>query len=294
MSDEWERDSVLSPQPSALADLHLHTTHSDGRLAPAAVVEAAAARGLTTIAVTDHDVVSGLDEARAAGWRLGVEVIPGVELTARWRGRTCHLLGYGVAATAPRLVAALAAARAAAQDAVAAALDVLRTRGHELTPADLARFRARYPTPTTLLLALVQRRLLRSRADLLAILPCLRAAAPGLPAADTIALVHAAGGAAVLAHPGRRARGRPIDRADLAALAADDLDGVEVDHPAHDAAQRAAYAAMAGTLGLVATGGSDWHGRPRDPRPGSLGSDAASLDGLRGRMAARRAALVGR
>jgi predicted metal-dependent phosphoesterase TrpH len=283
--------SALSTQHSILADLHLHTTHSDGRLAPAAVVEAAAARGLATIAIADHDVVRGLGVAIAAGRGLGVEVIAGVELTARWQGRTCHVLGYGVHAAAPRLVAALERGRAAAQAAVAAALETLRARGYDLAPTDLARYQARYPTPTTLLLALVQRRLLRSRADLLALLPVLRAAAPGLPAAAAIALVHAAGGAAVLAHPGRRSRGRPLDGAALAALAADGLDGVEVEHPAHDAAQRAMYAALGDELGLVATGGSDWHGRPRDRGPGALGVTAARQDHLRARIAARRAAV---
>jgi len=272
-------------------DLHLHTAHSDGRLAPAVVVEAAVARGLKTIAVVDHDVVSGLEEARAAGERLGVEVIAGVELTARWRGRTCHILGYGFDPATPRLHKTLAHGRAAAEAAVAAALDALRARGYDLSSADLARYHARYPTPTTLLLALVQRRLLRSRADLLAILPLLRASAQGMPAAEAIGLMHAAGGAAVLAHPGRRARGVALDRAAVAALAAAGLDGVEVVHPSHDGAQRAAFGDLADALGLVATGGSDWHGRPRDPLPGSLGVDGTRFARLRARIEQRRAAV---
>jgi 3',5'-nucleoside bisphosphate phosphatase len=273
--------------PLLAADLHLHTTHSDGRLAPAAVVEAAAARGLATVAIVDHDVVSGLDEAVDAGQRLGVEVIPGIELTARWQGRTCHLLGYGFDPTAARLRDALERGRAAAQTAVAAALDALRARGYDLSPAELVRYRARYPTPTTLLLTLVQRRLLRSRADLQAVLPLLRASAPGLPVAEAIALVHEAGGAAVLAHPGRRTRGVPLDRSAVAALAGDGLEGVEVEHPAHAPAQRAYYAALTDELGLLATGGSDWHGRPREPLPGTLGVDHPRLEQLRGCIRAR-------
>ncbi|HEY7063294.1 MAG TPA: PHP domain-containing protein [Chloroflexota bacterium] len=272
------------------ADLHLHTTCSDGRLGPAAVIEAAAARGLAVVAVVDHDVLSGFDEAVEAGRRLGVEVLAGVELTAAWRGRTCHLLGYGFDPAAPRLVEALERVRAAAQAAVSGALDVLRARGYPLTDADVAGFRARYPTPTTLLLALVRRRLLRSRTDLVALLPLLRASTPGLPAAEAIVLLHAAGGAAVLAHPGRRSRGVPLDGDALAALAADGLDGVEVEHPVHGPTERAAYAALTAQLGLIATGGSDWHGRPRDAGPGALGTSGEALEALRERIRRRASA----
>jgi predicted metal-dependent phosphoesterase TrpH len=258
------------------------------------VVELAAARGLQTIAIVDHDVVSGLEEACLAGQRLGVEVIAGIELTARWQGRTCHVLGYGFDPTAGKLLDTLGRGRATAEAAVAAALDALRARGYDLSADDLSRYRARYPTPTTLLLALVQRRLLRSRADLLALLPVLRAGAAGLSAAEAIALVHGAGGAAVLAHPGRRTRGSSWDRAAITALAGDGLDGIEVAHPAHGAAQRATYACLADGLGLLATGGSDWHGRPRDAGPGAPGVNAASLARLRARVAAHRGASGGR
>jgi predicted metal-dependent phosphoesterase TrpH len=94
-----------------------------------------------------------------------------------------------------------------------------------------------------------------------------------------------------LAHPGRPSRGEPIDGAALASLAAAGLDGVEVVHPVHDDAARERYAAGAEALGLVATGGSDWHGRRRDPLPGAIGVDATGLGRLQDRIAARRAAL---
>jgi 3',5'-nucleoside bisphosphate phosphatase len=278
-------DEPWNARRSALADLHLHTIHSDGRLAPAAVVETAAAQCLATIAIVDHDVVTGLPEALDAGQRLGVDVIPGIELTARWRGRTCHVLGYDLDPSEPRLLAALQQARAAAEAAVAAGLQALRARGHELVPADLARYHARYPTPTTLLLAAVQRRLLRSRADVLALARALRAGASPMTVPQAIALIHGAGGATVLAHPGRRVGRIPLDRAALAELSAQGLDGVEVEHPAHTPEQRATYAGIARDLDLVATGGSDWHGRPRDLPPGTLGTGAFDLAALRGRAA---------
>jgi predicted metal-dependent phosphoesterase TrpH len=252
------------------------------------VVELAAVQGLEAVAITDHDVVSGVSEAQAAGARLGVEVIAGVELTARWRGRTCHVLGYYLDPAAPTLIAALAAARAAAEATVANAIAALRARGFDLTPADLAGYHARYPSPTTLLLAMVRRRLLRTRADLQALLEVLRTAAPPWTAEEAVALVHAAGGAAVLAHPGRRPSAHraprvPFDGAALQTLAAAGLDGVEVEHPSHTAAQRAEYAALACDLDLVATGGSDWHGRRAERLPGYQGVERAQLAALRAR-----------
>jgi predicted metal-dependent phosphoesterase TrpH len=269
------------------ADLHLHTSHSDGRLAPAAVVATAAARGLRALAIVDHDGVSGLAEALAAGRRLGVEVVPGIELTAHWGGRTCHVLGYYLDPAATGLTEALAATRQAAAATVTAALEALRARGIALAPEELQAFRGRYPTPTTLLLALIRHRRLRSRADLRAVLAVLRAGGPRLAAAQAIALVQAAGGAAVLAHPGRHGG---LDSEMLAALAAAGLDGLEVAHPAHSLAQRTVLTAAAERHGLVPTGGSDWHGRPRDLPPGTLGTDAAALAALRRRAATRLSA----
>ena len=74
-------------------DLHSHTTASDGDQSPTALVEAAAKIGLTALAVTDHDTTDGIAEARAAGERLGVEIIPGIELSAEFSKGQCHVLG---------------------------------------------------------------------------------------------------------------------------------------------------------------------------------------------------------
>src|SRR5262249_58581678 len=120
-------------------------------------------------------------------------------------------------------------------------LAALQARGHALDRAELTRYRARYPTPTTLLLAMVRRGLLRSRADVQALLPLLRGGVPVWTAEQAIALIRGAGGAALLAHPGRRVGRVPLDGAALAALTASGLDGVEGVHPSHTAEQRAAH-----------------------------------------------------
>ena len=98
---------TTSPDDGRYVDLHLHTTWSDGRWEPRRVVDEAAAHGLAAIAVTDHDVVDGLAEARKAADEHGIAFLDGVELTADWDGRTVHMLGYGIDPADPTLVAAL-------------------------------------------------------------------------------------------------------------------------------------------------------------------------------------------
>lgn len=89
-------------------DLHCHSTASDGALTPAALVARAHERGVRLLALTDHDTLEGLDEARAAADSLGLRLINGVELSCTWGGATIHVLGYGFAADAPALRRALA------------------------------------------------------------------------------------------------------------------------------------------------------------------------------------------
>ena len=75
-------------------DLHLHTTHSDGSLSPVEVVRLAHKAKVTALAITDHDIVSGIPEAIAAGAELGIEIIPGVEISSRVGNSELHILGY--------------------------------------------------------------------------------------------------------------------------------------------------------------------------------------------------------
>ncbi|WP_137888174.1 PHP domain-containing protein [Pseudomonas sp. 2FE] len=92
-------------------DLHCHSTASDGALAPAVVVARAHERGVRMLALTDHDTLEGLDEARVAATALDMQLINGVELSCTWGGATIHVLGYGFAATAPALLQAIAELR---------------------------------------------------------------------------------------------------------------------------------------------------------------------------------------
>ena len=89
-------------------DLHCHSTASDGALAPAVLVARAFEKGVRVLALTDHDTLEGLDEARVAAHSLGMQLVNGVELSCTWGGATIHVLGYGFDQKAPPLVAAIA------------------------------------------------------------------------------------------------------------------------------------------------------------------------------------------
>ncbi|ABM60944.1 PHP domain-containing protein [Halorhodospira halophila] len=100
---------------SACQDLHCHSSASDGHLAPAAVVHRAAERGVETLALTDHDTVAGIEEARAAAAPLGLRLVAGLELSVLWQGRTFHVVGLGVDPDEPGLKAGLAQMQRARQ-----------------------------------------------------------------------------------------------------------------------------------------------------------------------------------
>ncbi len=248
-------------------DLHTHSSVSDGTDAPAALVRAAARAGLDVIALCDHDTFDGLDEARAEGLRIGLDVRRGIEISAELGGGSVHLLGYGCRADSAALAEELARIRAGRAGRIPAMLARLAALGMPVTPSDLAPFVGDSPS--------VGRPHVADAMVALGYVTDRREAfdhwlADGGPAfvdrynvgvGQAINLVHAAGGAAVIAHPwGRGSRNRltPVVLADLAAGYG--LDGIEVDHPDHDPSARAQLRALADSAGLMATGSSDHHG----------------------------------
>ena len=272
-------------------DLHLHTSWSDGRWEPRRVVEEAAARGLTAISITDHDVIGGLAEAEQAAAEHGISFLAGVELTADWNGRTVHMLGYGIDPTETVLVDALERGRAQMAEHVATVLDALQKAGTPLSPEDLAQYRARYARGATLIMAMVQRGILRKASDGAALLRLASREPRAYSAAQAIELIHAAGGVAALAHPVKIRRDRPhLTADDLAPLVDAGLDAVELWQIVHSRAERAHYAAVAQSLGLLVTGGSDCHGPRREhaPRIGSQQVPVEVYEMLAGVAAARR------
>lgn len=249
-------------------DLHLHTSWSDGRWTPRRVVEEAAAHGLAAIAVTDHDVVGGLAEAGTAAAEHGIAFLPGIELTADWDGKTVHVLGYGIDPAEPALVAALERGRARMAEHVDEVLAALERAGTPIAPEALAQYRVRYASGAALVLAMVQQGILRKATNGGALLRLASREPRAYSAAEAIALIHAAGGVAALAHPAKIVKARPhLAADDLRDLVAAGLDAVEVWQIVHRREERDHYHGVTETLGLLPVGGSDCHGPRKEYGP---------------------------
>lgn len=247
--------------PVTTVDLHLHTTFSDGMQTPAQLVAEAAARGLTLIAVTDHDDIDGIVPAQEAGCSLGVEVIAGVEINTDLGAEEVHLLGYGFPLDAPALregLAALRLARVARLQRMIARLEtlgkpVLLTRVLELAGAGSvgrphlaqALVEAGYVASTHEAFD----RLIGNRA---------RAYVPrqSFPPEQAVALIRQSGGVASLAHPGKL--GDPMRI--IKRLLPHGLDALEAYHPDHTPAVTERMLQRAAQFRLGVTGGSDSHG----------------------------------
>jgi predicted metal-dependent phosphoesterase TrpH len=242
-------------------DLHTHSTASDGLLAPAELVAEAARRGLRALALTDHDTVGGLEEAVAAGQRVGVEVVPGVELGTDARPHEVHLLGYFVDPASPALLAALAGQVAHRRERAARIVERLNDLGIGVTFDEvLALAGSGSIGRPHLARALIAHGAAADVPDAFD-----RYLAGGRPAyvrrqalspEEAIALVRAAGGVPVLAHP--LTTGDP--EATVVRLVPIGLGGIEVFYGEYGAATRADLLALADRHGLIATGGSDFHG----------------------------------
>jgi 3',5'-nucleoside bisphosphate phosphatase len=247
-------------------DLHTHSRASDGTDTPSGLVRAAATAGLDVVAITDHDTAAGWAEASAAAAEVGIELVPGMEISTRHRGRSVHLLGYLPDPTYPPLVEALDQVLEGRESRVPMMIERLRGLGIDVTAEDVRR--AARGTAATgrphVADALVTLGVVADRDEAFA--TYLGWGKPAhvdryaVPLVDALRLIAEAGGVAVIAHPwGRGGLGRP-DEETLSGLQELGLAGIEVDHQDHDAAARDRLRAIARNLGLVATGASDYHG----------------------------------
>jgi 3',5'-nucleoside bisphosphate phosphatase len=252
-------------------DLHLHTTASDGRSTPDALVREVVAAGLTTIAVTDHDTIAGVEPVTAAARQAGLRVVAGIEITAVLGERDVHLLGYFIDPAHAALAEFLTRQRADRRRRLADILDRLAALDVHIDPAaifDAEADRAdRALGRPRVAQALVDAGYARDIKDAFAryLADGQQAFVPrrGAAPADVVAVIQRAGGLAVVAHPGT------LQQDDLVReLAHDGLDGVEVFHPEHDAPAVERYRQLANEFDLAISGGSDYHG------PGSGRSDA--------------------
>jgi len=247
-------------------DLHCHSTCSDGLLSPTDVVRRAAARGVEVLALTDHDELAGLAEARDAAREAGIGFIPGSELSVTWRDTTLHVVGLGVDPDNEALADGLDSVRRG-RDARARRIgDALAHAGipdafeGALTYVTSARLVSR----THFARFLIEAGHARDMKDVFR--RYLSKGNPGYvahawPSLDeAVTWIHGAGGRAVIAHPGRY----KIDRRARKELFAEfrDLggDAIEVISPSHDSTQYREFAEFARTFGLRGSCGTDFHG----------------------------------
>jgi predicted metal-dependent phosphoesterase TrpH len=247
-------------------DLHCHSTLSDGLLTPSEVVRRAAARGVAVLALTDHDEVAGLAEARVAAREAGVQFIEGSELSVTWRDHTLHIVALGIDPENSLLANGLetvrttrdARARRIAQSLAASGIpDAMEGALAYVTSERLI-------SRTHFVRHLIDAGHARDMKE--AFKRFLTTGKPGYvphtwaTLSDAVGWIHAAGGQAVIAHPGRY----KLTNVELRALFTEfrDLggDALEVVSPSHTPAQYAEFAALARAFGLKASCGTDFHG----------------------------------
>jgi 3',5'-nucleoside bisphosphate phosphatase len=276
-------------------DLHVHSNASDGTDAPGDLVRKAWARGIDGVALTDHDTIAGHPEAAAAVAGLTGQgdrpfvVVPGVEISCIRGDVTLHLLGYLFDPAEPQLAAELDLLRTDRVRRARAMVDKLAELGAPVTWAQVSAIvgdgAVGRPHVARALVAA-------------GVVPDVSAAfVPewigndgrayvgkySLDPVRAIALVKAAGGVTVFAHPAASSRGAVVDEAAIEAFALAGLDGFEVDHPDHDAATRERLRAVASELGLLVTGSSDYHGSVKETQLAAFTTDPHVFEILAGR-----------
>lgn len=259
-----------------MIDLHAHTTASDGRSTPEALVAEAVAAGCSILAVTDHDTVAGIAAARRAAEGAGLRVIDGIEISAVDDGLDMHILGYFVDAGNEPLGAFLRVQRERRLDRVRAIGERLERAGVPVdieavlaTSADSGRAVGRPAVARALIAAGHAADVSDAFERYLSIGRPGYAPREGAPPADVIAHIRAAGGIASIAHPGKTRRDDLI-----ASLVDAGLGAIEVYHTDHTVSDVVRYQTMADRFGVVVTGGSDYHG------PGSGRTEALGFVGL--------------
>jgi 3',5'-nucleoside bisphosphate phosphatase len=271
-------------------DLHAHSSASDGTESPADVVAAAARAGLDVVALTDHDTTVGWDDAALSARRAGIALVRGTEVSARWRGVSVHLLCYLQDPEHPALATEFARTREARLGRARAMVDLLAV-DHPITWQDVLAHSGDAQTVGRphIADALVARGVVPDRDA--AFLHLLRADGPyhvphyAPDAAAAVTAVIASGGVPVFAHPGADARGRVVPDETFDELAAAGLVGLEVRHRDHGPEQRERLQAIADRLGLLVTGGSDYHGTGKANRLGENLTDPAVLAEIEARGA---------
>ena len=250
-------------------DLHAHTDASDGSLSPTELVELALQQKLSAVGITDHDTIYGWDEAFAAGQKLGVEIVPGVELSTSYEGGRFHLLGYYIDPNS-ELIQVLERIQAARRNRNGEILDNLRELGLPLEESEVRAFageNGQLGRPH-FAQAMIKRGYVATTQEAFD-----RYLADGQPAYATkavlspqeaIGLIHDAGGVSVWAHPPLN-RNFTLEQLEekLAEWKSWGLDGIETFYSRYTPGETRWAEAARQRFDLLESGGSDWHGQSK-------------------------------
>ncbi len=253
-------------------DLHTHSSYSDGNLSPKELVAMALVRRLKALALTDHDTVAGVPELLRYGQEAGLTVISGVEISTTLREHTVHILGYGIDPHHSELHTKLRPVQQGRSERNRAILAKLDDLGIHISAEELQDISRHGQTGRPHFAQLLVAR---------GVVPSVDAAfdqylghgkAAWVPrfsytAAETIDIIHQSGGKAVLAHPGVLSPDHEVVLRLSVELVEAGIDGIEVWYPSHGRQLRRTLLEFAQNHGLLATGGSDFHGAVRSNRP---------------------------
>jgi predicted metal-dependent phosphoesterase TrpH len=268
-------------------DLHTHSSASDGTERPAELMRAAAAAGLDVVALTDHDTTRGWAEAEEA-LPSGLRLVRGAEMSCVYGGVSLHLLAYLFDPSHAELAAEMSMALDDRVPRAKAIVAKLAAAGHPVTwelVLDQLQDGATVGRPH-IADTLVAAGVVADRNE--AFTTLLHDDSPFfvghyyVDALRAVELVRAAGGVPVFAHPAAATRGTTVGDDAIRAMAAAGLAGLEVDHRDNAPADRDRLRALAGELGLLVTGASDYHGAGKDNRLGEHTTDPEVLDALLG------------
>ncbi len=258
-------------------DLHIHTTFSDGVLTPTEVLNWASKKNLTDMAITDHDTTEGVEEAIEEGKKLGINVIPGIELSCGDQGQEVHILGYFIDHKAPKLLEFTETLKKAREDRNIDIIEKLSKMNIDVSIEDVREIaqEGNMGRPH-IAKALIAKGIVDTVDGAFKIY-----LGKGKPAyverfkvtiKEGIDFIHALGGVAVAAHPGL-----VNDQKVLTYLFKQNIDGIEVIHCKHTEEQVKHFSTLAKELNLIETAGSDCHGYINDGIP-NLGEFFTNVD----------------
>jgi len=246
-----------------LIDMHMHSTYSDGTYSPRELVDLCLKKGLYGLSITDHDSTGGLEEASAYCRNKNIVFIPGIEFSCFYKDEEVHILGYNIDWTYPPLVRLCATLQESRVQRARGIMEKLRSLGFDMDDSLLSKYPANSigrPHIGQLMVEMGYSKSIREAFE--------KYIGSGMPAYveryklkvnEAADIIHEAGGLSVLAHPFLISSQEYID--DICSLG---MDGIEVYHSAHSHDSSMRYLYMAKRLGLLITGGSDFHGRDSD------------------------------